>query len=115
MGKEPTEQDYINFLEENWGTDTLPGTSGVDLVCYLDRTEQVDGNTYANDFHEDHFYPQFEETFKPTLNVDIDEYGGLICRNDGIAVDYGCGLNISTLPDLNNFKNFLSKFFNVIK
>lgn len=108
---EPTENDYINFLEENWGTDTLPGTTEVNLICYLDRTEQVNGNYYPNDFHDDQFYDIiFIETFSPTLNVDLDENGGLVCGTKGLRIDYGCGLTTNNSPDYNEFCQLINIF-----
>lgn len=110
MHKEPTEQDYINFLHQNW--DSLPN-EGVDIECYITNVAYINGQLYTNktgDFKEDQFYNLF--TFEPTLNTDLYEFGGLICRDNGISVDYGCGLVINNEPDFEEFERFLTRFFN---
>lgn len=110
---EETEQDYINFLSENW--ETLVGEPEQNkLECYLDGTLQINGYYYdSENFKDDQFYTGHGYEFNTTLNVDLNENGGLICTNNGISVDYGCGLEIRNNGTFEGFIYFLDNFLGI--
>lgn len=109
---EPVEDIYKEWLCENW--DRLEGTTGTVCTDYIGMVEAVNGQEYGNggDWTNDQFYATFvNEEHWPKLSVDTYELGGLYCSENGLSVNYGCGLEINGLPEYEGFKTFMERMF----
>ena len=102
------ETDYIIWLSENW--ERLEGTEYVEIESYISLSEQVNGEYYTDgtqDWKNDQFYEEFEKNEKyPKLKVGIDDCGGLYCSENGLSIDYGCGLKVNCEPTCEDFMSF---------
>ena len=111
---EGSEEEYITWLYANWGG--LEGTSGASVDDYVAGETEVSGEVYGNggDYTHDQFYVAFitNEQY-PKLVVHTNECGGIVCDDDGLAIDYGCGLGIGTCdPHCEEYEVFVNRFFN---
>jgi len=111
---EGSEEEYITWLYVNW--DGLEGTSGASVDDYVAGETEVSGEVYGNggDYTHDQFYGAFitNEQY-PKLVVHTNECGGIVCDDNGLSIDYGCGLGIGTCdPHCEEYEVFVNRFFN---
>lgn len=112
VNDEPTESDYTNWLYNYWNENDIEANSGVPVSCYVSGTMSYDSRYYTDNtgnFAEDQFYEFF--TWSPSMTVDTDECGGIVCGPEGLMVDYGCGLEINCSAEYDGFVSFMKRFF----